>query len=109
VLRHVREQCPTMILNLFYAGIWLAVNGTARGWNALSGMRALLGLFFMNTIRFRHRLVTRAFAMLAVVLVGDRFNIDIQPGWEFTRIGPKDGETWPTEAEKCIQIWVSPN
>ena len=75
VLRHVRERCPTTILNLFYAGSWLAVNGTARGWNALSGMRELLRLFFMNPIMFRHRLKTRAFAVIAAAqLAGDHFN-----------------------------------
>jgi hypothetical protein len=41
MLRRVRERCPTMILNLFYAGSWLAVNNTASGWNA----RALSSLF----------------------------------------------------------------
>ena len=74
MLRRVRERCPTLILNLFYAHSWLAVNGTARGWNALPGMRALLRLFFMNPIMFRHRHVTRAFAVFAVQLAGDRFN-----------------------------------
>jgi hypothetical protein len=74
MLRHVRERYPTMILNLIYAGSWLAVNGTARGWNALSGMRALLRLFFMYPIMFRHRLVTRAIFVFAVQLAGDRFN-----------------------------------
>ena len=73
VLRHVQERCPTVLLNLFYAGSWLAVNGTARGWNALSGMLALLRLFFMIPIMFRHRLVTRAFGVFAVQLAGDRF------------------------------------
>jgi len=63
-----------MILNLFYAGSWLAVNGTARGWNALPGMCALLRFFSMNPIMFRHRLVTRAIAVFAAQLAGDRFN-----------------------------------
>lgn len=74
MLRHVQEVCPTVLLNLCYAGSWLSVNGTARGWNALSGMLALLRLFFMIPIMFRHRLVTRAFGVFAVQLAGDRFN-----------------------------------
>jgi hypothetical protein len=90
VLRHVRERCPTLILNLFYARSWLAVNGTARGWNALSGMRALLRLFFMNPIMFRHRHVTRAFAVFAVQLAGDRFNTSAySPDGNLRGLGPK--------------------
>ena len=74
----------------FYAGSWLAVNGTARGWNALSGMRPLLHLFFMNPIMFRHRLVTRAFAVFAVQLAGDRFNISTYSlDGNSRRLGPK--------------------
>jgi hypothetical protein len=73
-LRHVRGRCPVVLLIPFYAGSWLAVNGTARGWNALSGMRTLLRLFFMNPIMLSHRLVTREFAVFAVQFIGDRFN-----------------------------------
>jgi hypothetical protein len=53
-------------------------------------MRAVLRLFFMNPIMFRHRLITRAFAVFAVELAGDRFNTSAySPDGNSRGLGPK--------------------